>query len=40
LGRTRRGGYQIHGRWLDRWGNGFTAILLILIGTLVRTGVL
>jgi ABC-type nickel/cobalt efflux system permease component RcnA len=34
------GGYQLHGRWLDRWGNGFTAVVLIVIGTLVLTGVL
>jgi nickel/cobalt exporter len=32
------GGYQIRGRWLDRWGNAFTAVVLIVIGTLVLTG--
>jgi hypothetical protein len=34
------GGYQIHGRWLDRWSNDFTAAVLIPIGALVLTGVL
>jgi nickel/cobalt exporter len=33
-----RGGYQIHGQWLDRWGNAITALVLILIGVLVLTG--
>jgi hypothetical protein len=33
-----KGGYQIHGRWLDRWGNGITAAVLVLIGALVLTG--
>jgi hypothetical protein len=33
-----RGGYQIHGRWLERWGNGLTALVLIVIGALVLTG--
>jgi putative Mn2+ efflux pump MntP len=32
------GGYQIHGQWLDRWGNAITAIVLVVIGTLVLTG--
>jgi ABC-type nickel/cobalt efflux system permease component RcnA len=31
------GGYQIRGRWLERWGNAFTAIVLIVIGALVLT---
>jgi nickel/cobalt transporter (NicO) family protein len=35
-----RGGYEIRGRWLDRWGNVFTALVLIAIGTLVLTGVI
>jgi nickel/cobalt exporter len=35
-----RGGYQIHGQWLDRWGNAITALVLILIGVLVLTGVI
>jgi hypothetical protein len=34
------GGYQIQGRWLDRWGNIFTAAVLILIGALVFAGVI
>ena len=33
-----KGGYQIHGRWLDRWGNGITALVLVVIGALVLTG--
>ena len=33
------GGYQIGGRWLDRWGNALTAIVLVVIGGLVLTGV-
>jgi hypothetical protein len=32
------GGYQLRGRWLDRWGNAITAATLIAIGTLVLTG--
>jgi hypothetical protein len=34
------GGYQLRGRWLDRWGNAFTAAVLIAIGGLVLTGIL
>jgi nickel/cobalt transporter (NicO) family protein len=34
------GGYQLRGRWLDRWGNSITAATLIIIGTLVLTGTL
>jgi nickel/cobalt exporter len=33
-----KGGYQIRGQWLDRWGNAITAIVLLLIGVLVLTG--
>jgi len=33
-----RGGYQIRGQWLERWGNAITALVLILIGSLVLTG--
>ena len=33
-----RGGYQIRGQWLERWGNALTAIVLIVIGALVLTG--
>jgi nickel/cobalt transporter (NicO) family protein len=34
------GGYQVRGRWLERWGNVFTAGVLIVIGSLVLTGVI
>ncbi len=34
------GGYQIRGRWLERWGNVFTALVLLIIGGLVLAGVL
>ena len=30
-----RGGYQIQGEWLERWGNVFTAAVLATIGLLV-----
>jgi hypothetical protein len=30
-----RGGYQIRGAWLERWGNVFTAAVLAIIGLLV-----
>jgi nickel/cobalt transporter (NicO) family protein len=33
-----KGGYQIRGQWLDRWGNAITAVVLLLIGALVLTG--
>jgi len=32
-----RGGYEIHGQWLERWGNVFTALVLVVIGALVLT---
>ena len=35
-----RGGYQIQGEWLERWGNVFTAAVLVTIGLLVLTGVI
>jgi len=35
-----RGGYEIRGEWLERWGNVFTAVVLLAIGTLVLTGVI
>jgi nickel/cobalt exporter len=35
-----KGGYQIHGDWLDRWGNAVTAAVLVVIGALVLTGVI
>ena len=31
-------GYEIRGQWLERWGNVFTAIVLVVIGALVLTG--
>ncbi len=34
------GGYQIRGRWLERWGNLLTGAVLIAIGALVLFGVL
>lgn len=33
-----RGGYQIRGQWLERWGNVITALVLVCIGVLVLTG--
>ncbi len=33
-----RGGYQVKGEWLDRWGNTVTAVVLVVIGALVLTG--
>jgi nickel/cobalt transporter (NicO) family protein len=33
-----KGGYQVQGEWLDRWGNGITAVVLVVIGALVLTG--
>jgi nickel/cobalt transporter (NicO) family protein len=35
-----RGGYQIQGEWLERWGNVFTAAVLIAIGLLVLLGII
>lgn len=35
-----RGGYQIRGEWLDRWGNVITALVLLVIGALVLTSTL
>ncbi len=35
-----RGGYEIRGEWLERWGNALTALVLIGIGALVLTGVI
>jgi hypothetical protein len=34
------GGYQVQAGWLDRWGNLFTAAVLVVIGALVLVGVL
>jgi nickel/cobalt exporter len=33
-------GYQVHGQWLERWGNMFTASVLVAIGVLVFTSVI
>jgi nickel/cobalt transporter (NicO) family protein len=35
-----RGGYQIRGEWLERWGNLFTAGVLAAIGVLVLFGII
>jgi nickel/cobalt transporter (NicO) family protein len=32
------GGYQMRGPWLERWGSALTALVLVIIGTLVLTG--
>lgn len=34
------GGYRIGGRWLERWGNAMTALVMLVIGALVLTGVI
>jgi hypothetical protein len=34
------GGHQIRGEWLQRWGNAFTALVLITIGALVLAGLI
>lgn len=34
------GGYQLRAPWLERWGNAFTAAVLVTIGALVLAGVL
>ncbi len=35
-----KGGYQVRGQWLERWGNAITALVLILIGALVLARVI
>lgn len=35
-----RGGYQIQGDWLERWGNAFTAAVLLIIGLLVLLAII
>lgn len=35
-----RGGYQLKGEWLERWGNTLTAAVLIVIGALVLLGII
>lgn len=32
------GGYGLRSEWLERWGNTFTAFVLIVVGALVLTG--
>jgi nickel/cobalt exporter len=32
------GGYQLRGKWLDRWGNAIAAVVLVTIGSLVLAG--
>jgi nickel/cobalt transporter (NicO) family protein len=32
------GSYQLRGKWLDRWGNATTAVVLLVIGSLVLAG--
>jgi threonine/homoserine/homoserine lactone efflux protein len=32
------GGYQLRGKWLDRWGNAIAAVVLLVIGALVLAG--
>jgi threonine/homoserine/homoserine lactone efflux protein len=32
------GGYQVRGRWLERWGNSISAGVLVVIGALVFAG--
>lgn len=34
------GGYQIQGRWLERWGNMFTGAVLVVIGALVFASII
>jgi hypothetical protein len=34
------GGYQVRGAWLDRWGNATTALVLVVVGALVLTGLI
>jgi putative Mn2+ efflux pump MntP len=34
-----RGGYQVHGEWLEGWGNVFTAAVLCIIGLVVLLGI-
>jgi nickel/cobalt transporter (NicO) family protein len=33
-----RGGYEVRGEWLERWGNALTALVLVVIGALVLAG--
>jgi len=31
------GGYGLRSQWLERWGNAFTALVLVVVGVLVLT---
>jgi nickel/cobalt transporter (NicO) family protein len=35
-----RGGYQLQGERLERWGNAFTAAVLVIVGLLVLLGII
>jgi nickel/cobalt exporter len=35
-----RGSYEIQGDWLERWGNTITAVVLLVIGSLVLLGII
>ncbi len=35
-----RGGYEIRGQWLERWGNVFTALVLVVLGALILAGII
>jgi nickel/cobalt transporter (NicO) family protein len=35
-----RGGYQVRGDWLERWGNLITALVLAVIGLLILLGII
>jgi threonine/homoserine/homoserine lactone efflux protein len=34
------GSYQLRAPWLERWGNAFTAAVLIVLGALVLAGLI
>ena len=34
------GGYRLDARWLNRWGNAFSALVLVAIGCLVISGII
>ncbi len=34
------GGYGLRSQWLERWGNAFTALVLVVVGVLVLTGLI
>jgi hypothetical protein len=35
-----RAGYELRGQWLERWANVLTALVLVVVGALVFTGVI